>query len=614
MKMKKERLHLIERITTALSVLLAASGLTLVLSACSEKPVTTSSENTTALTVTSSSETTTATEAPVGTIMIGEMRELSVPFGRVSENVGYYDLGLTGKDAPSYMFKDKYIYCLSGHNGDYVLRKINIEDLERSGIADIKICGGTAALVDTGFRFDIPGETVFYDFNLHEIYRTGTFGDERILVPYKDGYILKDGERIRILHLDEDEPFRMLDSKDYVITGFHATGDDTYLILKNRNEPETNLCTVYDVNRNIYWRKIPDNVNLSDAGMVRSAGGKYMITNFAQKKTGTYPSKNPGKPGSSLFDGMKQYFFDEADRKIKYYVPSRQLICVLSEAEFTNGASIKGIYGNYVYVEYAGVMYFIDSAGQKEISGETYIKKIKNDAAALKHNLELHYKIKILTGSDVSAPSADTARLEVISSDLENLTAMNKLYTALKKFNFRFFDTFKQNKKEGICILLCGNIAVTDEKTGVEGYSFPGKDAYYVVLDVRSGNIPTAFCREMMHTIEHRMADSERVFGEWNRYNPEGFVYSELTAGAAEAPYVPENESDPKNVYFTDSYACASAYEDRGRLFAAMFMPESYKKNLSDYPNLAAKAAGLKHVLLTYYPSLSDSSALQAIK
>ena len=597
-----------------LSVMLTAAGLALAASACSEKPAPTVTETTTIQTVTSASETPSSTEVPSGTITIGEMKALSVPFGRVTDNLGYYNLGLSSKDAPSYMFKDKYIYCLSGRNGDYTLRKINIENLENSGILDIKVSGGTAALIDTGFRIDIPGETVYFDFNLHEIYRTGKVSDEQILVPYKDGYILKEGENIRILHLDEDKPFRKLDSSDYVITGFHSTGDDTYLILKNRSEAETGICSVYDVNRDTYWRKLPDNVDISDAGMVRSSGGKYMITNFAQKKTETYPGKNPGKTGSSIFDGMKQYFFDEADRKIKYYVPSRQLICVLSEAEFENGASVKGIHGSYVYVEYAGIMYFIDSAGQKEIAGETYMKKIKTDAATLRSNLELHYKIRILTGKDVSAPAADVANIEVISSDLENLTAMNKLYTALKKFNFRFFDTFKQNKKEGVCILLGSNISVTDEKSGVEGYSFTGKDAYYIALDVRSVNLPVAFCREMMHTIEHRMANSEQVFGEWNRYNPEGFVYSELTAGAAEARYVPDNESDPANVYFTDPYACASASEDRARIFAVMFMPETYKKKLSDYPNLMAKAAGIKHVLLTYYPSLSDSQALQGIK
>ena len=612
--MKKERLQLIERFAKTLSVTLTAIGLGLAVAACSEKPVPTVTETSASQTVPSESETPSVSETSDRAITIGEMKELSVPFGRVTDNVGYFNLGLTVKDSPSYMVKGRYVYCLSGYNGDYVLRKINIENLERSNILDIKVSGGTATMIETGFRFDLTGETVFYDFDLHEIYRTRWAPDELILAPYKDGYLLKEGENVRILHLDDDKPFRTLDSKDYMIKGFHTTGDDTFLILKNRNEPASDRCSVYDVTGDAYWRNVPDNVKLSDAGMVRFAGGKYIITSFSQRRTGTYSSRNPGKTGSSLFDGMKLFFFDEADRKIKYYVPSRQKICVLSEAEFTNGAAIKGTYESYVYAEYAGVMYFIDSAGQNEIDGEAYMKKIKTDAAALKQNLQFHYKVRIMTGKEVTAPSAETAKLEVINSDLENLTALTKLYTALKKFNFRFFDTFKQNKKEGVCILLCGNINVMDEKSGVEGMSFNGSDAYYIALDVRSQNIPAAFCREMMHTIEHRMVNSEQIFGEWNRYNPEGFVYSELTAGAAEAPYVPENETDPANVYFTDSFACASSYEDRARLFAVMFMPETYKRKLSDYPNLMAKAAGIKHVLLTYYPSLSDTQALQEIK
>ena len=77
---------------------------------------------------------------------------------------------------------------------------------------------------------------------------------------------------------------------------------------------------------------------------------------------------------------------------------------------------------------------------------------------------------------------------------------------------------------------------------------------------------------------------------------------------------MPENESDPAKVYFTDSYACASPYEDRARIFACMFLPEKYGRNLSDYPCLMSKAAGLKHVLLVYYPSLSESAVLKDIR
>lgn len=613
--MKKELRHLTGKYIAAISVFLAASVIALTATSCSEKNVTPISETSSVQTSASApTESSVTTESAGRTITIGEMKELKVPFGRITENVGYYQLGLAVKDAPTYRVKGQYVYCLSGHNGEYQLRKINIEDLERSDVCEIKVDGGSVSFFDLGFKFDLPGETVFYDFSLHEIYRTRTAVNEQILAPYKDGYIIKDGDDIRILHLDEDTPFRKLDSKEYEITGSHSTGEETYLILKNKNEPASDRCSVYDVNRDVYWRQIPDNVKLSDAGMVRFAGGKYIITNFARRKTGTYSSRNPGKAGSSLFDGVKLYFFDEADRKIKYYIPSRQQICVLSEAEFTDGATIRGVYGNYVYVEYAGVIYFIDTAGQKEVAGEAYMKKISTDLAALKKNLEFHYKITILNGKDVIKPASNIATVEAVTSDLENLTATTRLYTALKKFNYRFFDTFKQNKKAGVCIMLCGNMNVMNAKSGVEGFSFTGDDAYYIALDARSADLPTTFCREIMHTVENRMADADRVFGEWNRYNPDGFVYSELSAGAAEAPYVPETESDPANVYFTDSFACASPAEDRARLFAVMFMPETYKRNLSDYPCLMSKAAGLKHVLLTYYPSLSDTAALQNIK
>ena len=238
---------------------------------------------------------------------------------------------------------------------------------------------------------------------------------------------------------------------------------------------------------------------------------------------------------------------------------------------------------------------------------------IKKELALLKKNLEFKYRIKILSRKDVIKPASKDAKLEALNTDVEVLYAMNKLNAALKKFNYKFFDEFKWTKKEGICVLLSGNIDVIDQKSGVEGYSFSGDKIYYIAIDVRKGDIPLTFCRELMYTIESRMADSDTVFEDWDKYNPEGFAYSELSAGSREAPYVPENEGDPSKVYFTDSYACASPYEDRARIFAAMFMPEAYGRNLSDYPCLMSKAAGVKHILLTYYPSLSESEALKQV-
>ena len=611
--MRNGRRELNDRFIRMISFILMICCLLGVAGGCTEKPAIVSTETSGTVTEPSGSQPDESEPVSDKLISFSEMEETQVPFGRISENVGYFNIGLTVKDSPDYAVKGQYVYCLSGNNGTYTLRKINIENLEKSGIRQIKVNGGTATLIDFGIKVIADGETIFYDFDLHEIYRMRGTTDEQFLVPYKDGYIVKEGSNLRILHLDDDKPYRKLDSADYVIKGYHSTGDNTYLIMRNGKNPEAKTCTIYDVNRKTYYKRVTDNVVLCDTGMIRRSAGKYHVTNFASRKTASYSSKNPGKMGSSLFDGTKQFFFDEADRKIKYYVPSKQQICVLSEAEFVVGATLKGLYGNYVYAQYSGVLYFIDSAGQKVMSGDAYAKKIKKAAAELKKNLEFHYRVKILSGQEAVKKASKNAKIEAVTSDLEVLTAMNNLSPALKKFSYKFFDEFKWNKKSGINILLAGNIA-TEEKSGMEGYSFTGKDAYYIALDIHSGNVATAFCREIMHTIEQRMVNSDQIFDEWNKYNPGNFAYSELIAGAADAPYVPENESDPANVYFTDSYACASPYEDRARIFAAMILPEKFGRSLSDYPCLMSKAAGLKHVLLIYYPSLSESAVLKDIK
>ena len=614
--MKDTRKHLNGKLFRTACFMLAITGFAAVLGGCAEKPGTgTTDTGRTPIVSTAAEPSANVTESQSDMpIVIWQYQERAVSFGRLTDNVGFLELGIGASKKPSYVMYGHYMYCLSISDGIYELLRVNLDQLEKSSFAQIKVDEGTCDLLDFGIRIVTRGETIFYDFDFHEIYRTSGKVEEMILVPYKDGYIQKDGTHLRILHLDEEKPFRTLDSENYEITGYHLTGDNVYLIMKNKKYPDENDYTVYDVNRMTYWRRLPANIALNDNGMVKLQDGKYYVSNFEKKKTSSYKSRNPGRIGSTLFDGTRQYFFDEADRKIKYYVPSKQMICVMSEAEFTNGADLKGMYNGYVYAEYASAIYFLDPAGQKEIPGETYINKIKKDAAGMKKNLEFHYRIKFLTGIGAAKATKKIAKMKVISSDLELLTAMNKVSAVLKKLNYNFFDVFKQSKKEGLNILFAGKIDVIDGKTVVPSYSFSGPNAYYIALDIRSGEVESAFCREIMHTIESRMFNSEQVFGEWNRYNPADFAYSEISAGAADASYVPENEKDPGNVYFTDAFACASAGEDRARLFAAMIMPEKNRWKITDYPNLKSKASGLKHVLLTYYPALSDLPVLKDIE
>lgn len=558
-----------------------------------------------------SEESSSESEAP---IVIWQYQDMPVTFNRFSENVGYLNLGISSKENPSYVLYGHYMYGLTGGNGSYELRRIDLDQLDKSAVAKIRVSGGTVALTDFGIRINTNGETIYYDFTFHEICRSKDIGDEQCIIPYKDGYIIKDGAKLRILHLDDEAEYRLLDSADYEITGYHSTGDNTYLIMKDRAHPEIKNRTVYDINRKVYWRRLPENVSLSDAGFAGSVSGKYVVGNFANMKLGRYESKNPGILEDSLFDGSRMYFFDAADKKIKYYVPSRKNICVLSEAEFLQGASLKGLYNGYVYAQYGTTIYFIDPAGQKEMTGDAYIKKIKTQTATLKNNLEFHYRIKIINGKTVSALAKNNATLRPITSDLVTLSTMNRLSAVLKKLNYRFFEVFKQNKKNGVCILLSGDIDILDGKSGVPGCSFSDANAYYIALNVFDNDIEMVMSRELMHTIESRIVNADQVFGNWSSFNPEGFAYSEVLAGAQEAPYVPATESDVNNVYFTDTYACASPYEDRARLFAAMLMPEKYGREISSYPHLAAKASAVKHVLLTYYPALSETQMLSGIE
>ena len=104
-------------------------------------------------------------------IVIWQYQDLAVTYSRFTDNVGNINLGMTSQDSPSYIINGKFMYCLSGNNGSYELRRINLEQLDKSSVAKIQVSNGTAALLDFGLRINTHGETIFYDFNFHESYR-----------------------------------------------------------------------------------------------------------------------------------------------------------------------------------------------------------------------------------------------------------------------------------------------------------------------------------------------------------------------------------------------------------------------------------------------------------
>ena len=131
--MKNGRRKLTGRLAGITLTALMLSAFAGILSGCDEKPVTNIIGSSVNQTEPAPSETV-KDEDKSGSVTVGEKQEIAVPFGRVSENVGYYKLGLTAKDAPDYIVKGQYVYCLSGSAGQYQLRKINIENLEHSAL------------------------------------------------------------------------------------------------------------------------------------------------------------------------------------------------------------------------------------------------------------------------------------------------------------------------------------------------------------------------------------------------------------------------------------------------------------------------------------------------
>ena len=97
----------------AAGIFLALTCILGAVSGCTEKPAKVVISTAPSQTEPSESESKTPEFEEGKPVSIGEAEEKSVPFGRLTENVGFLSLGLSEKDSPCYVLKGQYIYCLS---------------------------------------------------------------------------------------------------------------------------------------------------------------------------------------------------------------------------------------------------------------------------------------------------------------------------------------------------------------------------------------------------------------------------------------------------------------------------------------------------------------------
>lgn len=189
---------------------------------------------------------------------------------------------------------------------------------------------------------------------------------------------------------------------------------------------------------------------------------------------------------------------------------------------------------------------------------------------------------KDITLSD--SMSAD-AELAGISAMLDSMSRAFALYPQ------GFLAQFRNSVGEGgLCFLLVAHIA---SDYGVVGCAYDSADWQYIALDVQADYMREGtVCHEIWHATENEIRSRDYTafdWDQWNRLNPEGFLY--YGDGTMQDPAQPWTlySSAPEDVRFVDAYSCVAATEDRARIMEFFMTHDDEAELLIQSPYIRAK-------------------------
>ena len=128
---------------------------------------------------------------------------------------------------------------------------------------------------------------------------------------------------------------------------------------------------------------------------------------------------------------------------------------------------------------------------------------------------------------------------------------------------------------------------------GVVGCAYDSADWQYIALDVQADYMREGtVCHEIWHATENEIRSRDYTafdWDQWNRLNPEGFLY--YGDGTMQDPAQPWTlySSAPEDVRFVDTYSCVAATEDRARIMEFFMTHDDEAELLIQSPYIRAK-------------------------
>ena len=216
----------------------------------------------------------------------------------------------------------------------------------------------------------------------------------------------------------------------------------------------------------------------------------------------------------------------------------------------------------------------------------------------LADTLEDAYGVRILLSSQCREAAAlcdkDITLSDSMSADAElaGISAMlDSMSRAFALYPQGFLAQFRNSVGEGgLCFLLVAHIA---SDYGVVGCAYDSADWQYIALDVQADYMREGtVCHEIWHATENEIRSRDYTafdWDQWNRLNPEGFLY--YGDGTMQDPAQPWTlySSAPEDVRFVDTYSCVAATEDRARIMEFFMTRDDEAELLIQSPYIRAK-------------------------
>lgn len=541
----------------------------------------------------------------------GPYKKYDAKLANVEDNVSKFDFGLMDdRESPEAVISGKYIYFLSRVSGRYEMRKINTEDLSDAGLAQINEEGDYfCSLLPFGVRVESNDKVTFMDLDLNVIYSLKNTEAYEYFIPYKDTYLIQQGDDLSILKDGKLEPYKKLNNPNYVVIHQQILADNTKIVLNYNDNTGPYKFYIYDVNADSYEEIAEMGFNYNDTGFYDVNPLRLKIRNLSEPKEQEFENKYPGIIGNSFFDGTKLFICDEGDTKIRYYDPSSQMICTLSDHEFAKyGVNFIGNTGKKVICLFRSELYVVDIANREELHLEEFKIKLHGEIVDIEDEIRDKYSVNILTGEAAAKHIRENVEADAVKEETRVLYSIKKIAVYIRRFGKEFFDDFRYGTSKGLYILLTGYTQVTNDGAKIDagGVAFRQDDIFYIILNINNEDPARNFCHEIMHSMEQN-SDSDTLFPEWKKYNPKGFKYADSYAEQPD-PKFTFNGSDDDEVYFMDEYSKTNAMEDRARVFENMLAPDKKEEcQINGLPRLKAKATYIRERLCKVYTSLKNT-------